>query len=200
MRRTHTVYRDNFLQKNLRDELEENNYFVVENFLHPGLLEEIAKSFKKHCIEKFKKPDPQVPGSPASYGWSVAEHLLRSKIFLMNDLVGERLYPTYAYARWYKMGAELKPHIDAEACEISVTLNISGDAWPIFIKKPDGSSASITLRPGEAMIYKGMTADHWREKFTGVECIQIFLHYVKTLGPNYFHAFDLIRNPKGPSL
>lgn len=198
MRRTHTVYTDSFLQKSFRDELEDNNYFVVENFLHPASTEEIARSFKKYCIEKFVKADTQVTGSPAAYGWSIAEQLLRSKIFIMNDLVGEKLYPTYAYARWYKLGAELKPHIDAQSCEVSVTLNISGDAWPIFIKKPDGTAASIMLRPGEAMIYKGMTAEHWREKFTGKECIQIFLHYVKASGPNYFHAFDLVRNPLGP--
>jgi len=181
-----------------KDLLDANNYFVVKDFIHPDALTVISKEFKKHCINTFAKPDDQVPGSPAVYGHPLVDKILISKIFYMNDLIGERLYPTYCYGRWYKKGAELPAHLDAEACEISVTLNISGDAWPIFIKKPDGTPASITLSPGEAMIYKGMTAEHWREKFEGTECIQVFLHYVKIFGANYFQAFDLRRNPAGP--
>jgi hypothetical protein len=181
-----------------KDLLEKNNYFVVRDFFHQDGAEFVSKDFKKHCIEKFSKPDSQVPNSPAVYNHPLIQQMLFSKIFYMNDLIGERLYPTYCYARWYKTGAELKPHTDAEACEISVSVNLSGDGWPIYFTKPDGTTNGVTLQQGDAVIYKGVKSVHWREKFDGKECVQAFLHYITITGPNYFHAFDSIRNPKGP--
>lgn len=178
-------------------DLQKDNYFVVENFLHPVAASVVASEFKKQCINGFAKADPQVPGSPALYNSQIVNRLLISKIFYMNDLVGERLYPTYCYGRWYKRGAELKYHIDAEACEISVSINLAGDTWPMYFTKPDGTTSSVSLKPGDAVIYKGANSYHWREPFQGNECIQVFLHYVTIAGPNYLQAFDLQRNPQG---
>lgn len=177
--------------------LQQDNYVVVEGFLHQDTALYIGKEFRKHCIEKFIKADTQVPGSPAVYDHRLIKQILLSKIFYMNDLMGERLYPTYCYARWYKTGAELLPHTDAESCEISVSVNLMGDQWPIYFTKPDGSSVNITLNPGDAVIYKGINSIHWREKFKGTECVQAFLHYVRIFGPYYHHAFDLQRNGFG---
>ena len=179
-------------------DLQQNNYFVVEDFLHPETAEFIAQDFKKQCITNFAKADSQVAGSPALYNNLLVNQMLISKIFYMNDLVGERLYPTYGYGRWYKKGAELKPHLDAEACEVSVSINLAGDEWPIYFTKPDGTEISVSLKSGDAVIYKGSKSSHWREPFQGTECIQVFLHYITINGPNYLQAFDLQRNPQGP--
>jgi hypothetical protein len=184
--------------KSLNTELQQNNYFVVRDFLHQDGADFVGKDFKKFCVENFAKPDSQVPNSPCVYNHPLVHQMLISKIFYMNDLVGERLYPTYCYARWYKTGAELKPHTDAEACEISVSVNLLGDPWAIYFTKPDGSSSGVTLNQGDAVIYKGMKSVHWREKFEGKECVQAFLHYITINGPHYFHAFDSVRNPAGP--
>jgi hypothetical protein len=46
-----------------------------------------------------------------------------------------KLNPTYAYARIYKKGDILHRHKDRFSCEISTTLNLGGDDWPIFIEK-----------------------------------------------------------------
>jgi hypothetical protein len=181
----------------VNDSLQKNNYVVVEGFLHRDAALYAGKEFKKHCIEKFVKADTQVPGSPALYGHKLVDQILVSKIFYMNDLLGERLYPTYCYGRWYKKGAVLPLHTDAEACEVSVSLNLMGDPWPIYFTKPDGSAVSVTLNPGDAVIYKGIKSPHWREQFDGFECVQVFLHYVTIFGPNYYHAFDLQRNGAG---
>ena len=176
--------------------LDRDNYVVLDNFLNYNLAISIGNEFKKSCITSFAKSDICVPGSPAIYQHPIITNLLFSKIFFMNDLIGERLYPTYCYGRWYKSGAELKPHTDVDPCEISVSLNLLGDPWPIYFTKPNGEISNVTLTPGDAVIYKGIKSMHWREKFKGKECIQVFLHYVKIFGSNYFHAFDLQRNPK----
>jgi hypothetical protein len=195
MNRTHSVYQDYQLFPKFL--LATNNYVVVKDFIHQDGADQIGKEFRKYCVDSFAKADTQVPGSPAVYNHPLIHQLLFSKIFYMNDLIGERLYPTYCYARWYKTGAELKQHTDAEACEISVSVNLFGDPWAIYFTKPDNTIESVTLNPGDAVIYKGVKSVHWREKFTGKECVQAFLHYVTIHGPNYLHAFDLARNPNG---
>jgi len=184
------------LLSKMNKNLQTKNYVVVEEFLHPELCQDLAAQFKKDCVSNFVKSDSDVDHAPAVYMYPLFVKLLYSKIFFMNELVGEKLYPTYSYARWYQKGAELKPHTDLEACEISVTLNLSGDNWPIYITSPDNEVAEISLRPGDAAVYRGMRSRHWREKFQGTECVQVFLHYVRIEGPNADHAFDLKRQGK----
>ena len=41
---------------------------------------------------------------------------------------------------------------------------------------------TITLKPGEAIIYSGTKLQHWREPFTGDYNVQLFLHYVNKNG------------------
>jgi hypothetical protein len=62
--------------------------------------------------------------------------------------------------------------------------------WPIHIKKSDGTIASIELEPGDAMMYRGCVAEHWRDTYTGNKHTQVFLHYVDLEGPNMHHYFD----------
>ena len=54
---------------------------------------------------------------------------------------------------------------------------VGGDSWPIFLEK-NKKKIKIKLQPGDLLIYKGEELPHWREKFEGNTCIQIFFHYV----------------------
>ena len=105
---------------------------------------------------------------------------------------GLKLYPAYTYARIYKKGDELKRHKDRFSCEISTTMNLGGDDWPIYLSpnenvgRPDGKNITVAskakgikvdLKPGDMLVYSGCELEHWREKFKGKECVQVFLHY-----------------------
>jgi alkylated DNA repair dioxygenase AlkB len=97
------------------------------------------------------------------------------------------LIETYAYTRLYKNGDELKRHIDRKSCELSATLNIGGDPWPIHIDLTGGRNkvgTKIDLKPGDLLVYKGCEHEHWREVFKGKKCLQIFLHYNPKRGKN----------------
>ena len=37
--------------------------------------------------------------------------------------------------------------------------------------------AKVNLKKGDMLVYSGCELEHWREKFKGNECIQVFLHY-----------------------
>ena len=137
--------------------------------------------------------DSQVPNSYAKYGDRLMETLLVKTIDVMQKKTGLKLVPTYSYTRLYKTGNILQRHKDRPSCEISTTLNLGGDNWPIFID-PTGSDnviderkgihrpeapkgVKVDLKPGDMLIYSGCDLEHWREPFEGKLCGQVFLHY-----------------------
>ena len=136
--------------------------------------------------------DEQVPNTYSHYGDIAMETLLLAVQPKMEKLTGLKLNPTYSYARIYKMGDELKRHKDRFSCEISTTMNLGGDDWPIYLSPnenvgaPDGKNITaaskakgvrVDLKPGDMLVYRGVELEHWREKFKGKQCIQVFLHY-----------------------
>ena len=146
---------------------------------------------KNPLIGNFK--DPQVPNSYAKYADRFMETLLIKTIDVMQKKTGLKLVPTYSYTRLYRTGNILRRHKDRPSCEISTTLNLGGDEWPIFIDptgadnvideyknihKPNApKGVKIVLKPGDMIIYSGCELEHWREPFEGKLCGQVFLHY-----------------------
>ena len=117
--------------------------------------------------------DEQVPETYSHYADIVMETLLQKVKPIMEKESGLNLIETYSYARIYKKGDELKRHKDRYSCEISTTMNLGGDDWPIFLE-PD---IKVNLGQGDMLIYRGCDLEHWREPFEGEDCAQVFLHY-----------------------
>lgn len=148
--------------------------------------------------------DPQVPGSYAIYGDVAMETLLAGIHPIMEQQTKLKLFPTYSYARVYSKGNELKRHKDRFSCEISTTMNLGGDVWPIYIQpnKKEGfwkkgkyvpsksKGIKIILNPGDMLIYRGNILEHWRNKFNGNNCVQVFLHYNKETSKNKINLYD----------
>ena len=124
--------------------------------------------------------DEQVPETYSHYADIVMETLLQSLQPRMEEETGLKLIPTYSYARIYKKGDVLKRHKDRDRCEVSTTLNIGGDEWPIYLE-PSGEEGKegvkVDMQPGDMLVYKGCDVEHWREAFEGDNCGQVFLHY-----------------------
>ena len=124
--------------------------------------------------------DQQVPNTYSHYGDLVMETLLQKVKPVMEKHTKLKLSETYSYARIYKKGDVLARHKDRYSCEISTTLNLGGDPWPIYLD-PTGrkgqAGIKITLDKGDMLIYSGCDLEHWREEFTGKDCGQVFLHY-----------------------
>ena len=148
-------------------------------------------------IGNFK--DRQVPGSYAKYADRLMETLLVKTIPVMKAKTGLDLIPTYSYTRLYRNGNILKRHKDRPSCEISTTLCLGGDHWPIYLE-PTGSDnvideykgimkpnapkgIEVNLKPSDMLIYSGCELEHWREPFQGKLCGQVFLHYNHADGP-----------------
>ena len=145
------------------------------------------------------RQDAQVPGAYSKYADWVMDTLLMYMIPIMKARTGLELLPTYSYTRLYEKGNILRRHKDRPSCEISTTLHLGGDEWPIFLD-PSGQNFVIdevkqTIKPGapkgiqvdlkrgDMLIYSGCELEHWREPFEGNVCSQVFLHYNHANGP-----------------
>ena len=154
--------------------------------------------------------DQQVPNTYSHYGDMVMETLLQEVKPVMEKHTGLKLSETYSYARIYKKGDVLARHKDRYSCEISTTLNLGGDPWPIYLDptgKVSQAGIEVNLNQGDMLIYSGCDLEHWREEFEGQDCGQVFLHYNKANSknakknqfdgrpfvglPNYFKGFTL---------
>lgn len=176
----------------MNQQLVDSNYFYVPGFITAQEADSLAQEFFIAQQNRQTTLDAQCPNSPAIYNLLPCVRLLVKKTQYVSELCGEDVLPTYAYGRIYTPGEVLKRHRDRDACEISLTLNLSqsGNQWPIWIQKPNGEEVNVSLSPGDAMMYLGCVADHWREKFEGDIHVQIFLHYVLAYGSRAHAYFD----------
>ena len=189
-------------------------YQVIKNAISYELANFIYNYFllKKDAVEfmyknniNYESPllgtwtDKQVPNTYSHYADMVMETLLMKVLPIMKKETGLNLIPTYSYARAYKKGDKLRRHKDRPSCEISTTLNLGGDPWPIFIDgtgadsvideykqihKPNAPKGTkVMLDVGDMLVYSGCELEHWREPFEGNICGQVFLHYNHVNGP-----------------
>ena len=172
---------------------ERDRYVVL-----PALLKQpsLGQAYRYACTMSVRglmgTSDEQVPNTPSGYGDFIMDGFLTSLLPEIEQASGLQLFPTYSYFRVYKNGDVLARHTDRPSCEISVTLCLGfaeEKSWPVWIEGPRGTSA-IDLRPGDALLYRGIECAHWREAFEGKRLAQVFLHYVDQSGPHADWKFD----------
>lgn len=175
----------------MNQQLVNNNFIYIPNFISTDRAMELANKFSNFCITNDLEGDTQAENSHSAYNYIDFLELLCEKTPEVSKFIGETVLPTYTYARVYKEGSDLKHHVDRDACEISLTLHLAGDTdWPIYIAKPNGEEVKLSLKSGDAMLYLGCDADHWRDRFNGSQYVQVFLHYVRSRGDRSYAFFD----------
>ena len=192
----------------MNKKFKEKHFFVIRNAITTDVANfvynyfmmkrQVARTFfdtryiSPYATEFGVWNDEQVPDTYSHYSDIAMETLLLNVQPKMEKITGLKLNPTYSYARIYKRGDVLKRHKDRFSCEISTTMNLGGDDWPIYLSPsenvgaPNGKDITavskakgikVDLKPGDMLVYRGVELEHWREKFKGKECVQVFLHY-----------------------
>ena len=171
---------------------KKNSYLVVKNAIPIDVANFVYDYFNMKrrtyytlkntsYISKFDadwgEHDKQVPNAYAHYADMAMETILDLLTPKMSKLTKLDLTPTYSYARIYGKGDILHPHTDRYSCEVSTTLNLGGDMWPIWLVDKNGKHKEIKLNPSDMLIYNGCELKHWRDEFKGDICSQVFLHY-----------------------
>jgi len=156
------------------------NYFSMQKQVYDTCRAQRYISPYENIIGHYEDTNEQIPNTYSQYSNMAMETLMLKCQPKMEEATGLKLYPAYTYARIYKKGDELKRHKDRFSCEISTTMNLGGDDWPIYLE-PSGEvgkkGIKVDLKPGDMLVYSGCELEHWRNKFRGKECIQAFLHY-----------------------
>jgi ribosomal protein S8 len=191
-----------------QNNFKKNKYLILKNvistetsdyfFQYLKLKKQVCETLLK---EKYISPyeemhgifgDTQIQNTFAMYGDALMETLLLKLLPIMESSTKLKLTSNYAYVRLYKKGDMLARHKDRFSCEISTTVNLGVDQWPIFLEPnknvgvPNGKNITmvssnkgikVILNKGDMLIYRGRELEHWREPFSGNECGQVFLHY-----------------------
>jgi len=156
------------------------NYLIMKKQVYDTCLNKQFISPFETLLGSYENSDQQIPNTYSCYADISMETLLLKIQPIMEKETGLKLHPSYTYARIYKKGDILHRHKDRFSCEISATMNLGGDDWPIYLE-PSGKKGQkgikVNLNPGDMLIYRGCELEHWREKFEGDECVQVFLHY-----------------------
>ena len=148
--------------------------------------------------------DEQIPNTYSVYGDTFMETLMMKVLPVMEKHTALKLLPTYSYTRAYKKGDELKRHKDRPSCQISTTLHLGGNEWPIYLDPTGGDNVPtgerVDLKIGDMLVYSGCELEHWREAFEGNVCVQTFLHYNDANGrfgkENIFDKRPMLGIPK----
>ena len=156
------------------------NYFAMKKQVYDTCRKAKYISPYEIMLGFYEGASHQVPNTYCCYSDIAMETLMLKCQPVMEKSTQLKLYPAYTYARFYKKGDILKRHKDRFSCEISTTMNLGGDDWPIYLE-PSGETGKkgieVNLKQGDMLVYSGCELEHWREKFKGKECIQVFLHY-----------------------
>lgn len=183
----------------MNSDLLQNNYKLIKNFISEDRAIQLYKEFKL-CDSFYNfSGDPQAPNSSAVYNYLPSLELLCEKTKEVSMLTEETVLPTYTYSRIYREGSFLTKHTDRSSCEISLTVHLYGDKpWPIWIETPFNTNKCLILEPGDAMLYLGCVAPHWRDEYVGKEYAQFFLHYVRSRGSAASSYFDknIVKEPE----
>ena len=169
------------------------NYFLMKRQVYDTCLKQRYISPYETLLGGYEEADRQIPHTYSCYADIAMETLMLKCQPIMEKATGLKLQPAYTYSRIYKKGDVLKRHKDRFSCEISTTMFLGGDSWPIYLE-PSGKKGrkgiKVDLKAGDMLVYSGCELEHWREKFKGKSCGQVFLHYnnEKTPGssPNLF--------------
>jgi hypothetical protein len=180
---------------------ELSNFIFNYMMLQRDAVDFMVKNQKVNPYNPFmgNRVDQQIPGAYSKYADWVMETLLMYMIPVMKAKTGLELIPTYSYTRLYEKGNILKRHKDRPSCEVSTTVHLGGNEWPIFLD-PSGANyvideyknihkpgapkgVRVDLKVGDMLIYSGCDLEHWREPFQGKVCSQVFLHYNHANGP-----------------
>ena len=213
------------------EQFEKDGYLVVRDLWDPKELYHPVPELRGQLNYWDKNPDnfkhieveEQVQGSVSRYYHPQYRRIHTGVRRKLESIIGNKLYNTYYYDRYYFSGQDLSKHTDRNACEISVSIHISTNLpkelkdWEFKIKTPDtysdkkrsdisvfGEERSVVLNPGDGLIYKGCERPHWRDpmptpnkswfkKESEYYYHQIFFHYVLQNGQRAHCAWDMSR-------
>lgn len=215
--------RETEISKSSRKFFYENGYLIINNIIEDvHLLKEnipdelgqftyIKMGSNEFMVSKTSDVEQQVPGSISRYNYPPYINFHTQIRLKLEKIIGEKLYNTYFYDRFYFANQELVKHIDRDSCEISISVQIGSNSdkpWEFCLRSLKGEEKSLKIEDGSGILYLGCDVLHWRNplqsKYSKIKRKlyniikkpddtyhhQIFFHYVRANGYRSHFAND----------
>ena len=180
-------------------QFNESGYCIVKNSVSPKLCEFLSQyaRFRFQNNPNVIHSSHPLEGIHREYGNSVMELLLLKLHNTVENFTGMKLWPTLSFYYTYTKGNILKKHKDRDSCEVVACLCLGMDelyakqhkSWCIYLEK-DSKETPVLLEPGDMVIFKGNTMNHWREKFQGEWFVSAIFAYVAKDGDHAYLKYD----------
>lgn len=164
-------------------------WLVIRKLLVPGDCKILCEKFNG-ALEKSCAHDEKFPNSRQIYKPSLGEFFLQEFCPLLGHALEVDLLPAFSFLHSYGKGDRLPAHRDRVPCEITTSITLSDNDWPICLEDHAKIARSVHLRSGGAVIFKGMELLHWRDPLEDNSHMQLILQYVDANGPMASYAHD----------
>lgn len=165
---------------------------VIKNFFKIQKANQMARLMEElYFKDTYRAPDSICQLSPAFYG--IFNDEMAEALGQIEEIVDLKLYPVYTYARLYQENEYMRPHVDREGAEISISITLDYDKspWPIYILDSNKQVNEIILDKGDAVVYKGQDLVHFRHPMVHQKYQhQAFFHYVNQQGSFANQKYD----------
>jgi alkylated DNA repair dioxygenase AlkB len=165
-----------------------SGFVIIRNFLTTQELEKCKTILLQMYHGRKLKYEADMPHYKESFGGDhdYYEGLLKTKLQLIQKLVSFPVKSENSYARIYRNGGVLKPHVDRPPLDITCSISLGGnldEEWPICLIDLQGQTRCERIVEGDAIIFLGNRMQHWREE---LKCrpdqytLKLFLHWVRS--------------------
>lgn len=168
-------------------------YVAVEEILPPHYMKAMKIFFRQYVSNGFMPfKDSQVRLRFYQHNLPLAQFFHRDFTKLMSIIAGREVKPSYVYAASYVEDADLRPHIDREQCEYSISFQVDYQPepeddvspWGLYVSplenasdpslgvfpwedypidNPEGRNCrKVNLKSGDGLFYKGCELVHYR--------------------------------------
>jgi len=170
-----------------------DKYATVSGILPNAQMTAMRRFYRQYVKQGFMPlGDAQVSKRFHQGNEPLASLLHKKLVDLVGAIVGEEVKPSYVYAASYKGGADLKPHLDREQCEFSISFQVDYQPeqpdqmspWALYVepladqansqgggeftpewKYPEPNpdeQTAVYLASGDGLMYKGCELLHYR--------------------------------------
>ncbi len=159
-------------------------YAILRDLLNPVQLKLFASYLRGMERAWQLRPDGQDEGRLVRHREPLCEFVHGQVRDVVGRVLGEAVKSSYSYLTLYLPGNRLRRHRDRPQCQWNVSLVLdstpSSDeahAWPIYIETD--RVHEVRLGAGDAVLYSGVEADHWRDPQPELQTSLVaLLHFV----------------------
>lgn len=175
-------------QANLSSQLSLDGCALAEAILPPLMCAAVRRYYRSLLAAgKVKLGDGLTDQRFGLHSEALATYFHKQFTAFVGRAFGVPVKPSFAYFTSYQNGASLRPHLDREQAEYSISLLVDyspepdyKSGWPLYVRSPDGTRwSALNATIGDGMFLKGRQLEHYRDALsTGHFSTSLLLHYV----------------------